>query len=47
MEKIEVICQICDNHCHMEVEHEDGEVTDVSGNSCMKGMAYAQEKLNE
>ena len=31
----------------MEVEHEDGEMIDTTGNLCMKGMASAQRQLNE
>lgn len=40
-------CGICDNHCEIEAEIEDGEVLDVSGNGCMKGFIYAQQKAGE
>lgn len=40
-------CGICDNHCEIEAEIEDGEVLDVSGNGCMKGFIYAQQKVGE
>ena len=47
MEIIQVKCTVCPNGCEMEVEHEDGELYDVTGNRCLKGMAYAQRQLNE
>ena len=47
METIMIQCTVCPNRCEIEVEHEDGELFDVSGNRCLKGMAYAQGKLNE
>lgn len=36
-------CEVCQNHCTIEAEIEDGEVLDVSGNGCMKGFIYAQQ----
>lgn len=47
METIKIKCGVCPNGCEMEVEHEDGELFDVYGNRCLKGMAYAQGQLNE
>jgi len=47
VETIQVKCTVCPNGCEMEVEHEDGELYDVTGNRCLKGMAYAQRQLNE
>lgn len=47
MEKIEITCAACQNGCHMEVTYEDGEMLDVEGNGCMKGMIYAQGKINK
>ena len=47
METIKINCTVCPNACEIEVEHEDGELVDVYGNRCLKGMAYAQRKLNE
>lgn len=38
-------CEICDNHCEIEAEIEDGEVLDVSGNGCMKGFIFAQQEI--
>lgn len=37
-------CEVCDNHCEIEAEIEDGDVTDVSGNGCMKGFIFAQQE---
>lgn len=42
MEKIKINCAVCNNQCQMEVEIEDDEVVDVTGNGCMKGYIYAQ-----
>lgn len=47
MERIIRTCQICENHCELEAEVEDGEVLDVSGNGCMKGHVYIQQVVNE
>ena len=47
MEVIKMNCDVCPNQCELEVEHEDGELFDVSGNRCLKGMAYAQGQLNQ
>ena len=46
METVKMRCMICPNGCQLEVEVEDGEVYDVTGNRCMRGMAYAQRRLN-
>ncbi len=47
MKKINIVCGVCQNACHIEVEYEGGEVWDVSGNGCMKGMIYAQGVVND
>ena len=44
MKTSKLICQVCENHCELQVELEDGEVFDVSGNRCMKGFIYAQQE---
>ena len=46
METIEMRCTTCRNGCLLEVEVEDGELYDVTGNGCMRGMAYAQRRLS-
>lgn len=43
----ELTCPVCDNHCRLEAELIDGEVMDVTGNRCMKGMIYAQRAAEE
>lgn len=40
-----IMCEVCDNHCELEAELEDGEVLDVSGNRCMKGFIFAQQEV--
>lgn len=47
MKTEKIMCEVCKNGCEMEVETEDGEVQDVSGNGCMKGFIFAQQKLRE
>lgn len=47
MEKMEITCKACQNGCSLEVEYEDGEVMDVVGNGCMKGMIFAQGEINK
>lgn len=37
-------CAVCENHCRIEAQIEDGEVLDVSGNRCMKGFIFAQQE---
>ena len=41
MEKRNIICTCCPMGCHMEVTLEDGKVTEVVGNTCKRGAAYA------
>ena len=42
MENVEMTCIVCPRGCAITAEVEDGEVIDVYGNGCMKGMIYAQ-----
>lgn len=42
-----ITCEVCDNHCELEAELEDGEVQDVSGNRCMKGFIFAQQEVRK
>ena len=46
MEKKILSCKGCPNKCQLEIEIENGEVLDVTGNRCRKGYAYAQEIVN-
>ena len=47
MEQVKLTCQVCENHCALEAEVEDGEVMDVMGNRCLKGFSYAQRAVTE
>ncbi len=47
MERIKITCTACRNQCEIEVEYEEGEVIEVTGNGCMRGMARAQQTVNE
>lgn len=40
--KQELICITCPIGCHLTVEIENGEVLSVSGNTCPRGVVYAQ-----
>lgn len=42
MEKLKTSCHACRNNCELVIEYEDGEVIEVSGNGCMRGMIHAQ-----
>lgn len=42
--KVEVFhfnCEVCKNHCSLTVETEGGQVFNVTGNGCLRGLAYA------
>lgn len=45
MEKRNIICTCCPMGCHMEVTLEDGAVTEVKGNTCKRGAAYARDEV--
>lgn len=47
MEYVKLTCGVCENHCELEAEVEDGEVMDVTGNRCLKGFSYAQQAVTE
>lgn len=47
MEKLKTNCHACRNECEIEVEYEDGEVTEVIGNGCMRGMMHAQSEVKK
>lgn len=44
MEKREMICISCPLGCDMEVELQDGQVINVTGNTCPRGKIYAQKE---
>ena len=41
---VQMICPVCKNNCHLEVEEIDGVIT-VSGNKCARGDLHAREEL--
>jgi len=45
MEKINLICISCPLGCPLTVEVEDGKVLSVSGNTCPRGVAYAEKEI--
>lgn len=47
MEMWKLTCEICKNKCHLTAEVAEGEVQEVSGNGCMRGYAYAMQKVEE
>ncbi len=45
MEKRELICIGCPMGCPLTVTMDQGNVTDVAGNTCPKGKAYAEKEV--
>lgn len=45
MEKINLICINCPLGCPLTVEVENGEVVSVTGNTCPRGVTYAQKEI--
>lgn len=41
----EMICIVCPMSCHLSVELVDDEVKNVTGNTCPRGVKYANEEL--
>ena len=46
MEKFTKICINCPAGCHLEIE-KDGDNISVSGNTCPRGIKYAQQELSD
>lgn len=46
-EKRELICIGCPMGCVLEVKIEDKKVIEVKGNSCIKGVAYAEKECTD
>ncbi len=42
MEKTSLTCVICPMGCRLDLECEDGKVVKVEGNSCLRGVKYAE-----
>ncbi len=47
MERLKMTCHACRNACEIEAEYEDGEVTEVIGNGCMRGIMRAQNEVRK
>lgn len=45
MEKRELICIGCPMGCPLTVETEDGEIINITGNTCKKGDTYARKEV--
>ena len=43
MEQNKIICVSCPIGCRMTVQSKDGKITSVTGNTCPKGIKYAEE----
>ena len=40
----ELVCIICPRGCNLKVEMEEGKILSVSGNSCPRGVKYAEDE---
>ena len=40
----ELVCIICPRGCGLKVEMEEGKILSVTGNSCPRGLKYAQDE---
>lgn len=40
-----VTCVICPQGCNIDVKLEDGEIVDISGNTCKRGLSYAKSEV--
>lgn len=47
MEKINLTCQGCNNHCLLEVTVEKGRVIKVEGNCCHRGIVSANTQIEQ
>lgn len=45
MEKVSMTCIICPKGCELTVEVENSKVVQVSGNTCARGVVYAQNEV--
>jgi CxxC motif-containing protein len=44
-ETTELICITCPMGCTLDVTHDGGTIIDIEGNTCKRGVDYAQEEL--
>ena len=47
VETTELICITCPMGCTLEVTHDGDTIIDVEGNTCKRGLDYAQEELTD
>lgn len=47
MEKRQLTCVRCPRGCQITVEMDNGQVSDVYGNSCMRGETYARSEVTD
>ncbi|MCI9216777.1 hypothetical protein AALA78_04725 [Lachnospiraceae bacterium 42-17] len=45
MKKLKTSCHACRNNCELVIKYKDGEVIEVIGNGCMRGMMHAQSEV--
>ena len=45
MEQNKIICISCPIGCRMTIRSKDGKITSVTGNTCPKGVKYAEEEF--
>lgn len=45
MQEFVMTCTACRNQCRMRVKAEKGEVVEVTGNGCMRGISRATERV--
>ena len=43
--KKDLICINCPRGCNLTVEYENGEILSVTGNSCKRGITYANDEI--
>lgn len=47
MEKVNMTCIICPKGCEITAEVENGKVINVYGNTCARGITYAQKEIED
>lgn len=45
IENRKIICVVCPQGCNIDVRLEDGEIVDISGYTCKRGLTYAQSEI--
>ncbi len=47
IERVQFTCISCPIGCPLEIEHEDGRIIKISGNSCPRGAKYAEQEFTD